>query len=229
MGYELSGLVGWYICTDLAKYRTPRRSISAWSWGGACTRWMLDLMRPPVSAVRASQVLMVMVPSIGFCESSSTSLSVRAVLKIKIRELLKKHIRKITTYHPLPVPLAVEDLQPTHGLAEEQGDGAQVRMAGDVQLADLLVLVAGARGVVHVPQVVLAADVVLVVADQLVLVGELEEDGEEPQQLDDDLVVAFLRVCGARNSACVEGISLFGTSFLSLPVKHLPWQNLQSP
>lgn len=53
--------------TYLAKYRTPSRSISAWSCGGACTRWMLDLMRPPVRAVRASHVLMVMVPSIGFC------------------------------------------------------------------------------------------------------------------------------------------------------------------
>lgn len=52
-------------------------------------------------------------------------------------------------------------------------------MAGRVHLADPLVLLGGARGVVHVPQVVLALDVVPVLAGELVLVVELEQPGEE--------------------------------------------------
>lgn len=44
----------------------------------------------------------------------------------------------------------------------------------------------------HVPQVVLALEVVLVLAGELVLIVELEEQGEELEELDDDLVVAFL-------------------------------------
>jgi hypothetical protein len=40
--------------------------------------------------------------------------------------------------------------------------------------------------------VVFAGDVVLVVADELVFVRQLEEDGEEAEELFNDLCVAFL-------------------------------------
>lgn len=43
----------------------------------------------------------------------------------------------------------------------------------------------------HVTEVVFAFDVVLVVFDELVFVGELENDGEETEELDDDFVVAL--------------------------------------
>lgn len=68
------GVCQWIHCTRSCKrslsrtwkrYSTPKRSISAWSWGGACTRSILDLTNPPVNAVEASHVLMVIVPSTG--------------------------------------------------------------------------------------------------------------------------------------------------------------------
>lgn len=65
-------------------------------------------------------------------------------------------------------------------------------MAGAVELADLFVLLWAARGIVHVAQVVFARDVVLVVADELVLVREFEENGEEAEKLLDYFGVAFL-------------------------------------
>lgn len=43
----------------------------------------------------------------------------------------------------------------------------------------------------HVTEVVLALDVVLVVFDKLVLIRKLENDCEETEELDDDFIVAF--------------------------------------
>ena len=57
--------IKYFKLTYRAKYNTPNRSMWAWSAGGACTRWILDFIKPPVSAVKASHVLMVMVPSWG--------------------------------------------------------------------------------------------------------------------------------------------------------------------
>jgi hypothetical protein len=76
-------------------------------------------------------------------------------------------------------------------LAEEKRDAAQVGVAWRVELADLFVDLRGAGGVVHVAEVVFAFDVVLVVFDELVFVGEFEDDGEEAQELDDYFVVAL--------------------------------------
>lgn len=94
---------------------------------------------------------------------------------------------------PFPAALGVENLQGRDGLPEQQRQRAQVRVPGNVELGQALVLLGAARRVVHVAQVVLALDVVLVVPDQLVLVGELEQDGEQAQELDYYLFVAFLR------------------------------------
>lgn len=45
-----------------------------------------------------------------------------------------------TTHDPLPVPLAVQDLKTADWLAEEQGDGPQVGVAGRVHVAHELVI-----------------------------------------------------------------------------------------
>jgi hypothetical protein len=45
---------------------------------------------------------------------------------------------------------------------------------------------------VHVSEVVLSLDVVLVVAHELLFVGEFEEDGEEAEEFFDYFCVAFL-------------------------------------
>lgn len=65
-------------------------------------------------------------------------------------------------------------------------------MSGPVEVAYELVLGGAAGRVVHVSQVVFAFDVVLVVLHELVFGGQLEEEGEEAEQLDDDFRVAFL-------------------------------------
>jgi hypothetical protein len=64
-------------------------------------------------------------------------------------------------------------------------------MAGAIQVADKFILFGAARGIVHIPQVVFPLDVVLVVADELVFVGEFEEDGEEAEEFRNDFGVAF--------------------------------------
>lgn len=72
----------------------------------------------------------------------------------------------------------------------------------------------------HVSQVILALYVVLVACDEVVF-RELKEKGEELQQLDDNLVVAFLRRCG---------LSGPGVSMKSIAeVLHLPWQSPRFP
>lgn len=48
-------------------------------------------------------------------------------------------------------------------------------MAGGVHLPDLLVILRRPSRVVHVPQVVLALDVVLVLTHELVLIGEFKK------------------------------------------------------
>lgn len=80
---------------------------------------------------------------------------------------------------PLPLLLRVQNLQSSNRLAEEKRDAAQVSVAWRVELANLLVNLRGARCVVHVAKMVFAFDVVLVLFDELVFVGEFEDDGEE--------------------------------------------------
>lgn len=94
--------------------------------------------------------------------------------------------------HPLPLALRVKDLQSCNGLAEKQSDSSQVGMAGAVQIADSSVLVCTAGCVVHVAEMVFAFGVVLVIADELVFVWEVEEDGKEAEELFDYFGVAFL-------------------------------------
>jgi hypothetical protein len=100
---------------------------------------------------------------------------------------------------PLPLLLRVQDLQSSDWLTEQERDAAQVGVAWRVELADLLVDFRGAGGVVHVAEVVFAFDVVLVVLDELVFVGQFEDDGEEAEELDDYFIVAL----------AAEGLDLF--------------------
>lgn len=86
----------------------------------------------------------------------------------------------------------IQDLKPTHGLAEQERDGAQISVAGGVHLPDQLILFRRPRGVVHVSQVVLALDVVLVLPDELILIVEFEKQRKELEKLDNDFVVTFL-------------------------------------
>ena len=89
--------------------------------------------------------------------------------------------------HPLPLALRVKNLQSCNGLAEEQSDCSQIGMAGTVQIADSLVLLCTAGCVVHVAEMVFTFDIVLVIADELVFVWEVEggwrKDGEAFQLL----------------------------------------------
>lgn len=64
-------------------------------------------------------------------------------------------------------------------------------MARGVEVADNTTFLEGTSLVVHVAEVVFSLDVVYMVADELVLVWELEQVGEELEQFDDDLLVAF--------------------------------------
>jgi hypothetical protein len=57
-------------------------------------------------------------------------------------------------------------------------------VSGRVELADLRVDLRRAGGIVHVPKVVFSFDVVRVVSNELVLVGEFKDDGEEAKELD---------------------------------------------
>lgn len=94
--------------------------------------------------------------------------------------------------HPLPLALRVKNLQSCNGLAEKQSDCSQVGVAGTVQIADSSVLLCTAGCVVHVAEMVLTFDVVLMVADELVFVWEVKEDGEETEEFFNYFGVAFL-------------------------------------
>ena len=92
---------------------------------------------------------------------------------------------------PLPLLLGVQDLQSSDRLAEEKRDAAQISVAWRVELADLLMNLRRARRIVHVAKMVFTLDVVLVLFDELIFVGEFEYDGEEAEKLDDYFVVAL--------------------------------------
>ena len=92
---------------------------------------------------------------------------------------------------PLPLLLGVQDLQSSDRLAEEKRDAAQISVAWRVELADLLMNLRRARRIMHVAKMVFTLDVVLVLFDELIFVGEFEYDGEEAEKLDDYFVVAF--------------------------------------
>ena len=92
---------------------------------------------------------------------------------------------------PLPLLLRIQNLQSSNGLAEEKRDTAQVGVTRRVELANLLVNLRRARCVVHVAKMVFTLDVVLVLFDELIFVGEFEYDGEEAEKLDDYFVVAL--------------------------------------
>ena len=64
-------------------------------------------------------------------------------------------------------------------------------MAWRVELADLLMNLRRARRIMHVAKMVFTLDVVLVLFDELIFVGEFEYDGEEAEKLDDYFVVAL--------------------------------------
>lgn len=65
-------------------------------------------------------------------------------------------------------------------------------MTGTVKLADLLVIFGVTGRIMHIAQMVLALDIVLVVADQLIFIRQFKQDCEEAQKLLNDFGVAFL-------------------------------------
>lgn len=92
---------------------------------------------------------------------------------------------------PLPPLLRVQDLQSSNWLPEEQCDTAEVSVSWRVQLADFTIQLRRAGGVVHVAEMILALDIVLVLLDELVFVFEFEDDGKETQKLHYDKIVTF--------------------------------------
>lgn len=83
--------------------------------------------------------------------------------------------------YPFPFSLRVEDLESSHGLSEEQCHGSKIGMTGAVQASDFLVLLFAACSIVHVAKVILSFDVILVVTDELVFIGKLEQNCEETE------------------------------------------------
>jgi len=79
---------------------------------------------------------------------------------------------------PLPLLLRVQDLQGGNRLAEQKCDTSKIGMAWRVKLANLCVEFRRTSSVVHVSEMILSLDVVLVVFDQLVFVGEFKDDGK---------------------------------------------------
>lgn len=94
--------------------------------------------------------------------------------------------------HPLPLAFGIEDLQCGYWLAEKKSNRSQVCVTWTVQIADLLVFVYAARSVVHVAEVVFTFGFILMIADELVFVWELEKDGEEAEELLNHFRVTFL-------------------------------------
>lgn len=88
----------------------------------------------------------------------------------------------------LPRPVGGLDLQRSHRLAEQQRDGAKVGVAAGHDILVPLVLLGGARAVDHVPQVAVAAPVVAVSVDQ-VLLRQLQQRRDDAEDLVDDLLV----------------------------------------
>ena len=84
---------------------------------------------------------------------------------------------------PLPLLLRVQDLQSGNGLAEEKCDASKISVTWRVKLADLRVELRRASSVVHVSEMIFSLDVVLVVFDQLIFIGEFEDDGKEAKEL----------------------------------------------
>jgi hypothetical protein len=64
-------------------------------------------------------------------------------------------------------------------------------MTWRVQLADLCIELWRTSGVVHVPEMIFAFHVIDVILDQLVLIGKLEDDGEEAEELVHNFFVAL--------------------------------------
>lgn len=84
--------------------------------------------------------------------------------------------------HPLPLARRVVlDLQRGDGLAEEQRPGAEVGVAAAPETADLDVLLGRVLGVLHVPEMVLALDLVPVDVREVVF-RELECGREQDVQ-----------------------------------------------
>lgn len=92
---------------------------------------------------------------------------------------------------PLPLLLRVQDLQSSDWLPEKQRDTSEISVSWRVELADLTVQLRRAGGVVHIAEMILALDIVLVLLDELVFVFEFENDGKETQKLHYDKIVTF--------------------------------------
>ena len=90
--------------------------------------------------------------------------------------------RPVLGLHPLPLARRVVlDLQRRDGLAEEQRPRAEVGVPAAPEAADLEVLLGRVLGVLHVPEVVLALDLVPVDVREVVLrkfEGDCEQDVE---------------------------------------------------
>lgn len=92
------------------------------------------------------------------------------------------HNTSIDRRHVAPFPACGLDLEPGHVLAPEQRQRAEVRMGACPMVVDLLVVLFVSGVVHHVAQVVVAWVVVAVSRGEEVL-GELEDEGEELEDL----------------------------------------------
>lgn len=93
---------------------------------------------------------------------------------------------------PFPVTgVVITDLQSSNGLAEQEGEGSQVGMTLG-QFLDTFIVLRSVLEVHHVTEVVLGLFFVLVDVGEEVL-GELQGDGEEDEELIQDFGVAVPR------------------------------------
>ena len=92
----------------------------------------------------------------------------------------------------LPRPLGCPDLQARHLLRPQQRQRAEVRVRARPGVVHDTVVFDGPGVVQHIAQMVLALVVVAVAVDEEVLVRELEREGEEDEDLGDDVLVGFV-------------------------------------
>jgi hypothetical protein len=97
----------------------------------------------------------------------------------------------ILRLHPLPLTLRVLDLQRRDRLSVQKGYRPKVCMARRVKISNSMILFDTPGGVMHVPHMILALDVILMLTDELVFVWELQDDGEELEELDYDFLMAL--------------------------------------
>lgn len=91
--------------------------------------------------------------------------------------------------HPLPSTVISADLQGRNGLSEQKGEASKVSVALDPDIVELLIRCGISGVVLHVPKVTVRNGVIVAMKLGKVVLRHLKNDGEEGEELLDDVVV----------------------------------------